>query len=205
MLRLYYTDVSAIRDDGEGYALSEYRREKLSKQRLPESRRQSVGAELMLQKALYDFDPRLPWPPEIMVNTYGKPEWKLEGLYFSCSHSGRIAACALSDRPVGLDVQELTDCRDSLVCRFFAPEERALIARSTDRDRDFTRIWTLKESWIKAIGTGLSTPLESFSVVGETRPDAAFWHTERDGYHFAVCVPGAESAEPEIHSLTTGH
>ena len=198
MLRLYYTDVSAIRENGEGYVLSEYRREKLSKQRLPESRRQGIGAELMLQRALFDYDAKLPWPPQITVNAYGKPEWKLAGLHFNCSHSGRIAACALSDRPVGLDVQELTDCRDSLVRRFFAPQEQELIARSLDRDRDFTRLWTLKESWIKAIGTGLSTPLESFSVVGEPRPDAAFWHTERDGCHFAICVPGAESAEPEM-------
>ena len=198
MLRLYVMDVSALRADGEGYLLSAYRREKLQKQRVEESRRQGIGTDLLLRRALFDFDAKLPWPVELRVNAFGKPEWALEGLHFNCSHSGRIAACALCDRPVGLDVQELTPYRESLVRRFFAPEEQALLARSNDRDRDFTRLWALKESWIKAIGTGLSTPLEAFSVIGEARPKAAFWHTEREGYAFALCVPGADSAEPEI-------
>ena len=35
-------------------------------------------------------------------------------------------------------------------------------------------------------------------VVGEAQPDAAFWYGFREGCHFALCLPGAGSAEPDL-------
>ena len=198
MLRLYYADVSALDPDAPEVPLSDNRRAKLASQRDPQKRRQGIGAELLLRLALSDASPDFPWPPEITVGAYGKPTWNVDGLYFSLSHSGRLAACAVADRPVGLDVQERCTYREALARRFFAPEEQRAFAGTDDRDALFGTVWSLKESWIKAEGTGLSTPLASFSVVGEARPDAAFWYGFREGCHFALCLPGAGSAEPDL-------
>lgn len=199
MLRLYYADVSGLSPDGPWEGFTDYRREKLATLRVPEKRRQSIGAELLLRAALADCAPDHPWPPEIRAGENGKPEWNVEGLYFSLSHSGRIAACAVADRPLGLDLQKPAPYREALARRFFAPEEQAFLLASADRDRDFCRIWTMKEARIKALGTGLRTELSSFSVVGEGREKlcAAFWQTELAGYCFALCLPGAASAEPD--------
>ena len=200
MLKLYYADLGALDPDTFCGELSAYRREKLNALRSAQIRRQSLGAELLLRQALTDCAPERVWPPEIRPGGKGKPEWDVQGLYFNLSHSGELAACVIADRPVGLDVQKSCAYRAALVRRFFAPEERALLAASDDRDRDFGRIWSLKESYIKATGEGLALPLPSFSVVGEgeDKPEAAFWYQLIGDYHFAVCIPGASSAEPEI-------
>ena len=199
MLRLYWADVSGVSPDQPGEEFTAYRREKLAALRVPDKRRQSVGAELLLRQALADAAPGFPWPPEIRAGEYGKPAWNVEGLFFSLSHSGRLAACAVADRPLGLDLQKPEPYREALARRFFAPEEQAYLLASANRDRDFCRIWTMKEAWIKAVGTGLRTPLSSFSVVGDGREKlpAAFWQTELAGCACALCLPGAASAEPD--------
>ena len=197
MLRLYYANVRALDTDAPGCALSDYRRAKLSKQKNPAARRQGLGAELLLRHALRDAAAEYTWPPTITVGENGKPAWDVEGLYFNLSHSGDWAACAIADRPLGLDVQERCAYCEGLVRRFFSEAERREIEGAADRDQAFGRIWSLKESWIKALGTGLSTPLASFSVVGKNRVDAAFWYDFREGCHFALCLPAAESAVPD--------
>lgn len=198
MLRLYYANVSALDATACACALSGYRREKLTKQKDPAARKQSLGAELLLRAALHDAVPERPWPPTIRVGENGKPAWDVEGLYFNLSHSGDFAACAIADGPLGLDVQEHCAYREALARRFFSEAEQAEIEAAEDRDLAFGRIWALKESWIKAIGTGLSTPLASFSIVGEDKVNAAFWYDFREGCHFALCLPDAEIATPDI-------
>lgn len=200
MLRLYFADVSALDPNDFAGILTDYRREKLSRQRDAQSRRQGLGAELLLRRALADCAPECLWPPEIRLGEYGKPAWNVEGLYFNLSHSGEFAACVIADCPVGLDVQEACVYREALARRFFTPEEQAFLIASEERDQDFGRIWAMKESYLKALGKGLARPLSSFSVVGEGRDrlDAAVWYSRIQGYHFSVCAPGAASAEPEI-------
>lgn len=199
MLRLYWADVSRLLPDAEQYELSAYRREKLRMLRPPEARKLSIGAELLLCQALSDCAPGFPWPPRITAGVLGKPEWNVEGLYFNLSHSGSIAACAIADRPVGLDVQEPCGCREALTGRFFSPEEQAFLAASADKDRDFCRIWSRKESYVKALGTGISIPLGAFSVVGEHLPlGYAFWDAEIEGCRFALCLPGGGNPQPDI-------
>jgi 4'-phosphopantetheinyl transferase len=197
MLRLYWADVSALETDEEAYPLSAYRKGRLSSLRPPEKRRQSIGVELLLRQALADCAPEAIWPPEITVGEQGRPEWNLEGLYFNLAHSGSIAACVIADRPVGLDVQKPCDYRDALVRRFFSEEEQAALSDPVERDRRFVRLWSMKESYIKALGRGLAMPLGAFSVVGEGRVKAAFWCSSLGTCQTAVCVPNAASAEPD--------
>ena len=198
MLRLYWADVSRLSPDAEGYALSAYRREKLRTLRPPEARKLSIGAELLLREALADCAPDIAWPPRITAGEHGKPTWDVQGLHFNLSHSGRIAACVIADRPVGLDVQEACEYRDALARRFFSPAEQAFLAASSDKDRAFGLVWSRKEAYVKALGTGFAIPLASFSVVGESVPQgAAFWDAEIAGCRFAVCLPGTEEAKPD--------
>ena len=195
MLKVYYTNVSNLPVSGEGLPLSDYRIEKLSSCRNMQLRKQYIGAELLLHAALRETAPEIPWPPVITVGPYGKPEWQIEDLYFSLSHSGNTAACAICDRPVGLDLQAPSPYREALVRRFFAPQEQQTLLSSKDRDADFCRIWTMKESYLKARGTGLHTPLSSFSVFGDL--NAAFW-TDRIGtYAVALCVLGEKRIVPD--------
>lgn len=133
-------------------------------------------------------------PPEAWEferSSLGKPE--VVGpvnppLRFNLAHSGRLIVCAVSewgqDRvqssaegTIGVDVELVRDrpSMRSLARRFFAHDEVTwLEAQPPDQQRDaFYRIWTLKEAYLKAIGTGLSRPLKSFSVECEGHPTPA--------------------------------
>lgn len=89
-----------------------------------------------------------------------------KGVKFSISHSGNLWMCAISDREVGLDVQEENSCkRERVARRFFHPQETEWL--SGQDYRDFFRVWAAKESYVKYIGDGLVYGMEKFCVVDE--------------------------------------
>lgn len=154
--------------------------------------------------------------PEDLLFRYSdknKPSLEMSGnrLEFNVSHSGRRALLAFARRrSVGVDVEHIREDFDphALAHRFFSADEQRALATldSEDRYAGFFRCWTRKEAYIKAIGTGLSLPLDQFDVSlrpGEenallaTRPDAAeatVWSLREvsagEGYAAALCVHG---------------
>lgn len=193
MLRIYYADVQALDVAGE-YPLSAYRTERLSKIKLAQKRCESLGAELVLNYAARELLLGHVLPLDIVCGKYGKPALRGGELEFSLSHSGGLAAAAVSDTALGLDIQEERPCNMALAKRFFAADEIAALERSENKDVYFTELWCRKESCIKAWGRGLSAVLNSFSVIG--MPE--IWHGVVDSIHFAVCVPGRQGLCPDM-------
>jgi 4'-phosphopantetheinyl transferase len=102
-------------------------------------------------------------PPEELrwiPGRHGKPEvaQPFSTLHTSLSHSGEMIAVAIStDRPVGVDVQQLVPSLDigALSARFFGPDEAAYVAAGGDaRERAdrFAHLWARKEATVKAVG-----------------------------------------------------
>jgi 4'-phosphopantetheinyl transferase len=112
-------------------------------------------------------------PEEIIIsrNVYGKPYLtNKSNFHFNVSHSGKWSVCAVGDRPLGIDI-ELIDrinmkTAEKIAERFFSKEEcEELFLRDyKDRLAYFCEIWTLKESFLKALGKGLTNPLNSFTI-----------------------------------------
>lgn len=102
----------------------------------------------------------------------GKPdlgEARQRALHFNLSHSGARALVGLSTRaPIGVDVEALRPMRDALrVARghFAADEIGALAGLPADAITPaFFALWTGKEAVVKALGAGLSLPLDRFSI-----------------------------------------
>ena len=92
-----------------------------------------------------------------------------------------------------MDVQKRTACNIALAQRFFAADEIGLLEERGYSDRCFTELWCRKESYIKALGTGLGTGLNSFSVLDMPW----LWYGEDDIYHFAVCSRSGIYLQPE--------
>ncbi len=88
---------------------------------------------------------------------------------FNIAHTRGLVVCGLgqANQWLGVDVEWMDRRTDpALAERYFAPAEiQQLQSLRTDDERQklFLRIWTLKEAFIKAIGTGLSTPLDQFA------------------------------------------
>lgn len=110
--------------------------------------------------------------PEIKKNSFGKPAFYDDTApYFSLSHSGCIAVCAISkDRPIGVDVQKKTDwdeypgC-DDVVSQFFHPKEQQSYFSDCDSERrrdTFFRLFSCKEAYTKLTGLGLNEDFSSF-------------------------------------------
>jgi 4'-phosphopantetheinyl transferase len=100
-------------------------------------------------------------------NAYGKPSLAGDGdFHYNLSHSGRWAAAIFGKSPVGIDVEEIKPIDDQIAERFFSLQEcKSLLSKAAiDRLDYFYDLWTLKESFIKAVGHGLSIPLHSFSI-----------------------------------------
>lgn len=116
----------------------------------------------------------------------GKPELASPlGIEFSVTHSGGLAAFAfISGREIGIDVELMRPLVEmqSIADRVFCPEEAAEIMSlpPSERQRAFFYCWTRKEAYIKAIGDGLSKPLDDFRVTVKSSEQARFIHLAHD-------------------------
>jgi 4'-phosphopantetheinyl transferase len=121
------------------------------------------------------------------VNKYGKPYLKnYTGIEFNISHSGTWITCSIDSLPVGIDIEQIKTINLGIAERFFSKEEvKALMYKCIDnREAFFYELWTLKESYIKAIGKGLSIPLDSFTIQIEGEKISVYSLYITDNYYF---------------------
>ena len=171
--------------------------------RLPLVRRRKIVARARLRQILSRYLGIAPRSIEISLGTHGKPQVK--GLEFNVSHSENLAVYAISQQPVGIDIEYRRSLEmDSLVQRFFAPAELASWLRlpAEQQELAFFRAWTMKEAYLKAIGTGLYTSLAAVVVEMDINkpssllatPDTGKWQLKTldlpDGYVGTVVISG---------------
>lgn len=89
--------------------------------------------------------------------------------HFNISHSGKVLVMGFCrEHPLGVDVEKIKTDFDlsELAKQHFSEREITALQnlKVNEQDRAFYRCWTRKESFIKALGTGLSFPLDAFSV-----------------------------------------
>lgn len=116
----------------------------------------------------------------------GKPALALSGsIDFNASHSGGLAVFAFTRGcEIGVDLEQIHPMEDmqNIADRFFCPEEAAELMSFgvNQREHAFFLCWTRKEAYIKAIGDGLSAPLNDFRVTMQPTQPARFVHLAHD-------------------------
>ena len=100
---------------------------------------------------------------EPTVSRFGKPQ--LPDGFFSISHAGEIVVLAYGNVNVGVDVEQMQEQIDYYKC-VFSESEQSLIYEAPKelRKERFIRLWTLKESYLKMIGTGFLIDPASISI-----------------------------------------
>jgi 4'-phosphopantetheinyl transferase len=213
-VRVYIADLACLTEETcflRGMELvSEMRREKIRRLRCREDQIRSLGAGLLLRRALTD----LGIDPDAVRMVYGENQKpRIEGglwLSFNLSHSGMRAMCAIGTPEVGCDVERLHAMRmEKVAGRFYTKQEQeylSSIADPAEREDAFFRLWTLKESVIKFTGRGMAQGLDTFSIDpgGEhpvmTEMDGSISaccfreYFPGDGYHYSCCA-GEDSFE----------
>lgn len=147
--------------------VSEERRERVPKFLRIEDRQRCLLGDVL---ARYAICGSLGVKNEQLIFQYsehGKPFLIEPGrIDFNVSHSGDWVVCAVNDNPVGIDVEIIKPIDLSIAKKFFSKNEYYSLMNIDEhmRLKYFYMLWTLKESYIKAIGKGLSIPLDSFSI-----------------------------------------
>lgn len=165
MVILYATKIENIVDpqihpeimDG----LSDARKEKILRYKMEHSRKQGLAAGLLLK---YVLGSRGLSVEDISYGQNGKPQ--IQELYFNLSHSKDIVICAVSDKNVGCDVEAIATVKEGIAERFFTENENNYLKsfKAEEKVSEFFRLWTIKESYMKLTGEGMSLPLQDFDV-----------------------------------------
>lgn len=148
--------------------LSSDERERATRLWLERDRRRSIVAWGLLRMTIGGLVGKDPASLELRRDSMGKPVLE-GGPSFNLSHSGEhILIAAAPEGRVGVDVEVVRPLPDvdTLAEMTLAPDEVESLGAldPSQRERAFFRIWTRKEALIKALGAGLSIPLNSFSV-----------------------------------------
>lgn len=165
--------------------------------------------------------------PPIRVTDRGKPYFEGENWYFSISHTKRHAFCVLSNRPVGIDAEELDRNIDlRLAEKILSPGEKAQFASAADKRLALLTFWVLKEASVKLSGEGLRgypnqtdfslddprvTEMDGCLVAvmgGKTMLEkmGEFFDARLDGYeeHQLTCIESAREFYPFTASCLPG-
>ena len=161
MMRVYLSkDIWDFDLDAALAEISEQRREQAVKFKHELGQRLCVLAYQLLKQGLrevYGIEEN----PVFEYNEHGKPS--IVGhpeICFNLSHCKEAAICAISDQPVGVDVESVRSFNESLVHYTMNEDEIRQIESSEDRAVAFIRLWTMKESAMKLIGTGISNDMK---------------------------------------------
>ena len=167
-----------------------------------------VVSRALLRKLLSNYLNRSADSITFERGPHGKPYIKNSPLQFNLSHSADFVAIAFCiDSPVGIDIEKVRqNIRiDNLVKRFFHPEEiHNFFSMTTEQKTDFLfRRWTIREAFLKGIGTGLTVSPQSFCVIPcpediETfyiKPDPSLKQKSQEDYSSwrISCVPAPEN------------
>ena len=193
MISLYWLDCSPLYDSEELERvlpyLPEERREKTLRLKTAERRTQSAVAGLLLRHFFGDTT--------IVYGEHGKPYLADGSRHFSLSHSERYVVCAVSDGEIGVDIEPISPIRPAVLRRCFTDEEQAWIGEDNER---FTRLWTMKEAYMKMTGTGLSVPAKEISLSVPVNEDydernRCFWRFQALPFITSVCADSSAHIE----------
>lgn len=140
--------------------ISEQRREQALRFKFERGQRTCVLAYLLLKKALHhEYD--ISENPLFEYGEHGKPT--IVGhpeIHFNLSHCREAVACAVSDRPIGIDVESVREYKDGLARYTMNEAELRQIVQAQRPDVAFIRLWTMKEARLKLTGEGISNDVK---------------------------------------------
>ncbi len=140
----------------------------------------NISSQDFLSKILkenYDIDKY-----ELIYNEYGKPFLKDNNLFFNISHDNNLMVIAISDKNIGIDIEYLTYNRFVLK-KCFNEKEQHKVNDKVNKEKEFTKIWVMKEAYVKMKGTGIITDLKDIDTTKIKNIDII----DNEEYIIAIC------------------
>lgn len=193
--RLAFLSVQEIGDEAlkkHFFIMDETRKAETILLATDEKKRQKIAADLLCRQMIADECSIS--EEEIIFSRAekGKPFAVNADIYFSISHSKNTVVCAVSDKEIGVDIEEIRSIRLKAAEKFACESELEYIGNDINR---FFEIWTLKEAFFKCRGSGLGADIKNVSfeitdgkiTCSEKGYNLSFENTA-DGYICAVCT-----------------
>ena len=168
MVKTFIANIQNLPDPKENPQILENiwqeRKEKILSYQFENGRKESLGSALMLQKVLSQKNLN---PQNIRYGKNGKPE--IDGLHFNISHAENFVICSVSENPVGCDIEKIHSIKSGFEKRFFTQNEVSYLDKFSGEEKlkQFFRLWTMKESYMKFTGDGMKLALNRFEFIIE--------------------------------------
>lgn len=134
------------------------------------------------------------------IGKNGKPYLpSCPGVHFNISHCEKAVACALNSAEIGIDIQDDVSDISGISSLVLCERELELLRLASRPNALFSRLWSIKESYVKCLGTGISDNLREldFSDLpsrGE-KYNLQFYTQSAKGLHLSVCSPVLETVD----------
>lgn len=176
---LYLTDINDLRGRTSSLldVLTDKRRAKALQYRREDDRLRCIAGGLLLRQVL-----NVTSDEQLTENKFGKPLLKDGTRNFNLSHSGDYVCLVVSDTTVGVDIERIQQPMFDVTEQVLHRDELEYLSRNTlNASEIFYSIWTLKESFVKALGVGLQLDTKSFAIL----PDTSFlYFFENQSWYF---------------------
>lgn len=189
--------------------MPDYKRERLLRQK--KGAALDLTADRLLRYALYTQFGIRPKPDDWAVAPLGKPYLRdFPEVFFSLSHSHGMALAAVHNLEVGADIERIRPVDVAVARRIMSQTEYEYFEKSRDKLEAFFNVWTLKESYLKFTGQGISVPLKEITVlpsengITTNTQDCAFrLFDSLPSFKAAVCHKGGgvDFAEVDLQTL----
>ena len=201
MIKVAYCNVKDLDLEKSIPILPENRKEKADNYIFDKDKKLCCGAYLLLKKLLAEENVE---EPIIETEKDGKPYISnYDDVYFNMSHAGRMVACAISDKEIGIDIEKIDPLIDLKIAQnFFYNSEYENIKKSDNYVGEFFKYWVLKESYMKYTGLGFLLDLDKFEIISdgdetkvsnqipdlkENEDNVKFSYFDLNQYKLAIC------------------
>ncbi|MGN0459566.1 MAG: 4'-phosphopantetheinyl transferase family protein [Ruminococcus sp.] len=217
MTKTFLIETSFLNDDTVFHQFynetSPYRQKKTDSFRFRKDKNLCLGAGILLNYALKEFglsEKEMTYS----VGKAGKPCFENHRqIHFNISHSHKCAIISVSDKPVGCDIELVTQQNLDIAQKFFHKNEYMYLKNldgSHEQASAFFRLWTLKESYVKALGMGMTKPFHSFSVeIGDKvtildsqSENSHFFREYRFGEYMIACCSEQDNFQEDLLIVT---
>lgn len=197
MLKLYYGHIQLVKDplvfEKWFNQMNSERKEKVLRCRNEVDKQRSLLAGILLQYGL-------------------KQDRFAKQVFYSISHSGNYVICVLSDRRVGIDIENkfrsaFSEAKIERLekiakkCLTMGEEIRFFNCDDEEKADTLIRFWTRKESYSKALGIGLAM---DFSQIDTEKMDELYWSDWlEEGYFCSLYVENGVFADMKLQEIVT--
>ena len=140
-MKWYKYDIRDLTDNeyNKWYSLmSEDKQCRVDRFRFVDDKKRTVAGEMLARKAIAEWCSVAPEDIVFGIKEHGKPYAKNLSIEFNISHSSDMVVCAVDDKPVGIDIEQIRPIDLTVAKRICTDEELLYLFDHTPTDQDFT-------------------------------------------------------------------